>query len=92
MAHPKPGPLGRNLAAMHGDPPHMQGLHGGGPQNPLNTVFSNVPSLNGLGRPSIMSGINGERPMTSFFPDHSSCWVKPSLREKMTLLGFKGTM
>ncbi len=52
--------------------------------NPLNTVFSIVPSPNGLGRPSFTSGKNGEGPMTSPFPDHSSCWVKLFSREKMT--------
>ncbi len=50
----------------------------------LNTVFSSVPSPNGLGRPSFTSGKNGERPMTSLFPGHSSCWVKLFSREKMT--------
>jgi len=62
------------------------------PPNPLNTVFSNVPSLNELERPFITFGINGERPMTSLSPGHSSCWVKPSSRKKMTLPGSKGTM
>jgi hypothetical protein len=62
------------------------------PLNPLNTVFSSVPLPNGLGRPSITSGKNGERPMTSLSLDHSSCWLKPSSRKKMTPSGSKGTM
>ncbi len=33
-----------------------------------------------------------ERPMTSLFPGHSSCWVKLSSREKMTPPGSRGTM
>ncbi len=31
-------------------------------------------------------------PMMSLFPDHLSCWVKLSSREKMTPLGSKGTI
>jgi hypothetical protein len=41
------------------------------PLNPLNTVFSSVPSPNGLGKPSITSAKNEERPMTSLFPGDS---------------------
>jgi hypothetical protein len=31
MAHFKSGPPGWHMATMHGDPPHLQGLHRGGP-------------------------------------------------------------
>ncbi len=47
MAHLKPGPPDWHLATMHGDPPHVQGLHGGGPQIP-STLFSRV-SLRQMG-------------------------------------------
>jgi hypothetical protein len=39
MAHPKSGPPGRHLATMHGDPPHMQGLHERGPRIPSTLSF-----------------------------------------------------
>jgi hypothetical protein len=34
MAHLKLGPLGWHMTVMHGDPPHVQGLHEGGPRIP----------------------------------------------------------
>jgi len=39
MAHLKPGLPGRHLVAMHGDPPHVQGLHGRRPQSPQHCLF-----------------------------------------------------
>ncbi len=39
----------------------------------LQHCFLECPSLNGLGRPSITYGKNGERPMTSLCPGHLSC-------------------
>jgi hypothetical protein len=51
MVHPKSGPHGRHLATMHGDPVHVQGLHGGGPQIPstLSSLVSpRQTSLGGL--------------------------------------------
>ncbi len=56
-----------NLATLHVDLPHRR------PPNPFNIVFSSVPSPNGLGRPFIMSGKNGERPMTWLSFGRSSC-------------------
>jgi len=51
MAHPKPRPPGRHLNAMHGDLPHVQGLHRGGPRI-LSTLSSRMSphqtSLGGL--------------------------------------------
>jgi hypothetical protein len=61
------------------------------PESPQHCLFE-CPFANGLGRPSITSSKNGERPMTSFSLGHSSCWVNLSSKEKMTPLGSKGTM
>ncbi len=52
------------------------------PESPQHCLLE-CPSPNRLGRHSITSSKNGEHPMTSSFPDLSSCWVKLSLREKM---------
>ncbi len=62
------------------------------PKSPQHCLLERpLPLLNELGRPFIASGKNGERPMTSLSPGHSSCWVKPSSREKTTPSGSKGT-
>ncbi len=49
MAHPKLRPPGRHLVAMHGDPPHVQGLHRGGPRIPSTLSSQMSPHQTGLG-------------------------------------------
>jgi hypothetical protein len=39
MAHSKPGPPDWHLARMHGHPPHVQGLHRGGPESPQHCLL-----------------------------------------------------
>jgi hypothetical protein len=58
-------------------------------ESPQHCLLSSVPSPNKLERPFITYGKNEERPMTSLFPGHSSCWVKLSSREKMTPRGLR---
>jgi hypothetical protein len=61
-------------------------------QSLLNTTSSNALMPNTPGSLSNAFGKNGGCRATSPLHGRSSCWVKPSLKEKTTPLAFKDTM